>query len=162
MGFWDGSGQEAGRELTGRCGFRLMPTDEMEDRPATATVETAAAGHGLLVRYTWEHPDDGPQSGVLLVASPDEDGGVHATWLDSWHQQPYPMLLTGRAAGSGQDGPSARLAGTYGETWGWEIDVDLTDGARILMRNVMPADALPPEEADQAGSYVVMDLRAGR
>jgi hypothetical protein len=143
------------RDLSGENGFRLMPDDALQSRAATGRVETAADGNALLVRYTWEHPDDGPQSGVLLVGSPDDDGAVHGTWLDSWHQKPGPLLLTGTAA----DARSCALAGTYAGDWGWTIDVDLADGLQMTMRNVVPASAVPPGEAEDAvpvGAYDVM------
>src|SRR3954447_24879218 len=69
---------------TGSNGFRLMPTDDLYDAPATAALSTAAGGHDLVVSYTWAHPVDGPQDGVLVVGSPeDEQKVVTAAWGDS-------------------------------------------------------------------------------
>ena len=143
-------------ELTGRSGFRLLPDDELQARPATGRVESAAAGNALLVRYEWEHPDDGQQAGILLIGSPDDEHGVHATWLDSWHQQPGPMLLTGVAP----DGVSCALAGTYADGWGWQIRLSLADGLELTMYNVVPSSADPSDRfsATAGGAYAVMVL----
>lgn len=143
--------------LTGDNAFRLLPDDPLESRPATATVTPAAGGHALLTQYTWEHPDDGPQSGVLLVGSPDQDGQVEATWLDSWHQQPGPLRLTGPAS------PPTRcaLAATYSGAWGWQIDLTV-EASRLLllMRHVVPAEAIQPDAPASLtpGPYDVMVL----
>ncbi|MGC5585214.1 hypothetical protein ACQE98_07740 [Ornithinimicrobium sp. W1679] len=147
------------RDLSGQAGFRLMPTDDVEPGPATARVETRAGGHALLVTYTWTHPTDGLQEGVLLAGSPDdEDALVRGTWLDAWHQQPAPMTLTGRL----EDG-TVELEGRYADTWGWQIDLTFTaEGLRIVMRNVVPQEALaqvPEGTGAMAGPYEVMDLR---
>ena len=58
----------------GTNGFRMMPTDELRSSPASATTSTAAGGHALILRYTWEHVSDGPQDGVVLVGSPARAG----------------------------------------------------------------------------------------
>src|SRR5262249_39243072 len=90
----EGFGPLAGR-WRGTNGFRLMPNDELSEAAATAELSLAAAGYDLVVTYTWVHPDDGPQEGVLLVGSPDDDGGVTAAWGDSWHQKPAILTLNG-------------------------------------------------------------------
>jgi len=42
----------------GSNGFRLMPSDPLDEAPATADVWTAA-GKGLVgITYTWSHPED--------------------------------------------------------------------------------------------------------
>ncbi len=97
----------------GTNGFRLMPADELHRAPATATVTPAAGGHDVVVTYTWVHPQDGPQDGIMLVGSPDEQGKVTAAWGDSWHQQPSIRTLVGhrrRRAPRGQRRLRRRLA----------------------------------------------------
>ena len=104
----------------GTNGFRLMPTDEFNDAPATAEVTTAAGGHVIVLRYTWTHPDDGPQDGVLLAGSPDaENHAVTAAWGDSWHQHPAILTLAGTL-----DGGRLDLAADYGGGWRWTITVE--------------------------------------
>jgi hypothetical protein len=77
----------------GTNGFRLMPGDSLHESPATAFVSTAAGGHLTLIAYAWQHPDDGPQDGLLLIGSTGEGDALTATWGDSWHQQRH----TGKA-----------------------------------------------------------------
>ena len=56
---------------SGTNGFRLMPTDDFHEAPAAAHLTMTAGGQDLLFTYTWAHPADGPQDGVLLVGSPE-------------------------------------------------------------------------------------------
>lgn len=149
----------ASRDLTGEAAFRMMPTDDVATGPATGRVQACAGGHALLVAYSWTHPTDGRQEGVLLAGSPDEDDAfVRATWVDGWHQKPGPMHLAGRL-----EAGTATLAAGYAETWGWQIDLSFSAGGlRIVMRNVIPEDAVarvPDGPAVGAGPYEVMDLR---
>jgi hypothetical protein len=132
----------------GTNGFRLMPEDPLAEAPAMITVTPGAGGHLAVVAYTWTHPDDGPQDGVLLAGPADEAGAVAVTWGDSWHQHPVPMTLTGRRAGTG----FAVEAG-YGGGWAWRIALDGdAAGLRLGMDNLGP-DTDP---------YPVMVLRATR
>src|SRR5262245_24998860 len=80
----------------GANGFRLMPTDSLAEAPAAAELGVVGAGYHLVLRYTWVHPDDGAQDGVLLAGSPDgADRLVSAAWGDSWHQKPAVLVMTG-------------------------------------------------------------------
>lgn len=146
--------------FTGTCAFRLMPQDDLAEGPSTATIEQVAPTQWL-VRYTWTHPLDGNQHGVLLVGGPDE--GAHtvgASLADSWHQNPGLMTLAGTV-----DGTGVRLSAQYAGDWGWEVDLDGlgTDAPSMTMRNVVPASALEmlPEDAPpvEAGPYDVMVAR---
>ncbi|MEU4478459.1 hypothetical protein AB0F68_10410 [Micromonospora sp. NPDC023966] len=93
----------------GTNGFRLMPADPLAESPAALTVTTAAGGHLTSVAYSWTHPDDGPQDGLLVIGAGDQEGSLVAVWGDSWHRQPTPMSLTG---GPGTDG-AFELKGEY-------------------------------------------------
>lgn len=156
-------GAAAGQVRTGQGGFRLMPEDEMAVGDASATVEAPAGGYALSLTYTWTHPDDGLQDGVLLAGSPEEGADtVEATWLDSWHQQPGPLHLTGTLDGATYG--VLELSAFYSGAWGWQIRLDLTSAEEtvIVMRHVIPAEALhqaPPGTQMTAGPYEVMDLR---
>jgi hypothetical protein len=135
----------------GTNGFRLMPADPLADGPATATLTTAAGGNLTSFAYTWVHPADGPQDGLLVYGA----GGT-ALWGDSWHQQPEPRRLEGSTDGAG----GVDLACEYGGGWGWEISVRIEpDVLRMEMRNVIPADQVDAGEV--AGPYpvMVMELR---
>lgn len=143
-------------QFTGTCAFRLMPTDELVDGPATASVRPL--GDQYVVDYTWTHPDDGPQAGHLLVGAPEESGQITAAWGDTWHQKPGIMTLTGT-----RDGDVIKLAASYMGDWGWEIDLTGLDATpSMIMRNVVPESALsmaPPGVEVAAGPYDVMVLR---
>lgn len=129
-------------DWSGTCGFRLLPSEDFAEAPATARLETAAAGHALLIRYTWRHPEDGPADGALLAGSPDDSGEVLVAWTDSWGQSPNPMILRGE-----DDGGTLSVHGSYHDEWGWEIDIaGDRSSLTITMRNVVPAggsDGLP-------------------
>lgn len=140
--------------LDGTCSFRLMPSDELQEGPSKVSI--SRVGEAVVLRYTWVHPTDGEQQGVLLVGGTPEEGSVEATLFDTWHQQPGFMQL----AGSRDDG-RIDVRGTYAGEWGWEIGVRLEDdGSRMTMRNVVPASALadlpPGSPAMSAGPYDVM------
>jgi hypothetical protein len=137
---------------SGTNGFRLMPTDNFDEAPAAAELTTAADGHDLLLTYTWAHPADGPQDGVLLVGSPESgQHGVTAAWGDSWHQKPVILTLTGTLADGGLE-----LTADYGGGWQWVISLDgeHDDALVMTMQNVIP-DEHATEEIS-AGPYVAM------
>ena len=142
----------------GTNGFRLMPTDAFSEFPATASVTTAAGGHLSLVAYTWQHPDDGPQDGVILIWSAGEADTVAATWGDSWHQKPETMALSGSRTSDG----AIRLEGSYAGDWAWRILLETTEPGelRIRMDNVIPASYATAEQP--AEPYAAMLLQARR
>lgn len=156
-----------GRRLTGVGTFRMMPTDDFASGAASAAAAAHADGYALDVSYTWTHPQDGPQDGVLLVGSPSEEAGgsggsgeqgqIEATWLDSWHCKPTPMHFTGR-----REQGTVTLETTYAGSWGWHIvlELDPAAGMRIVMRNVVPPQVAEGKDDPQAfsGPYDVMVL----
>lgn len=126
-GLADAAGSWRGTNL-----FRLMPTDDAFTAPATAAL-TAEPGGAASMRYTWSHPQDGDQEGLLVVA-PAEGGRLAALWLDTWHQ---PDARTFEAPARADGG--ALLEYVHAEVWGWQIEV-MPRGGRLLlmMRNVVP------------------------
>jgi hypothetical protein len=142
----------------GENGFRLMPSDPLVELPARVTVTPAAGGHLLSVVYWWEHPDDGPQDGLLMIGPADEDGSLLAMWGDSWHQKPAPMLLRG----SRGTGATLEVEGDYGGGWRWQVKFDATDpdSFRMQMDNVIPAEQATAEIS--AGPYPVMVMQTRR
>jgi hypothetical protein len=142
----------------GTNGFRLMPSDPLAEFPAKVIVTNAAGGNLASVANWWEHPDDGPQDGLLVIGIADEDGSLVAMWGDSWHQKPAPMLLSG----SHRTGATLELEGDYGGGWRWRVRVDATDAEnlRMQMDNVIPAEHATA--AISAGPYPVMIMHAGR
>ena len=144
-----GLGRLAGK-WRGSNGFRMMPTDEFNEAPATATVTTAAGGHVVVVTYTWAHPQDGPQDGVLLVGSPAErEQAVTAAWADSWHQHPSILTLSGTLVGG-----RLEVTADYGGGWKWTIALEGNDPLRLTMHNVVPAEEATDDV--EAGPYPVM------
>jgi hypothetical protein len=143
---------------TGTNGFRLMPEDPLAESRATLTVTLAAGGHLTSVAYSWEHPDDGPQDGMLVVGSSGVDDSLVATWGDSWHQKPAPMSLFGTYG----DDQTIEFSGDYGSGWEWRIVFDTGDVDKLGMRmdNVGPADQATAEIA--AGPYPVMVMEVRR
>ncbi|QLQ39164.1 DUF1579 family protein [Micromonospora robiginosa] len=138
----------------GTNGFRLMPTDPLVESPATLTVATAAGGHLTTVAYSWAHPDDGPQDGLVLIAAGESPGSLVAWWGDSWHQQPSTMALTGTADGTAP----VTLTGEYGGGWAWRIVFETVEPGRLRMRM---DNVVPDGQTEPAGPYPVMvtDLR---
>lgn len=144
-GTWSGSNR-----------FRMTPADPFATGPATATSTLAAGGYLLSLAYTWSHPEDGPQDGLLVVGA-DDDEGLVALWADSWHQQPAPMSM------SGSRGPGGTLAvaGTSAGEWGWRISLAGAPASLgLTMENVVPASAATDEFA--GGPYPVMSAELRR
>ena len=136
----------------GSNGFRLMPTDELSNAPATAELTTAADGHDLVLTYAWTHPEDGPQDGVLVAGSPDDQGqDFTAAWGDSWHQKPNLLVFTGTLTEG-----RLEVSADYGGGWRWVISLggDRGDGLALTMYNVIPAEHATDEVP--AGPYRVM------
>ena len=50
---------------TGTNRFRLMPDDPAAEAHATAQLSLGARGNVAVVAYTWTHPADGEQEGLL-------------------------------------------------------------------------------------------------
>ena len=147
-----------GDTFSGTCSFRLMPYDRLLEGPSSATFDEVGPTQ-VLLRYTWTHPEDGPQHGVLLIGGPEEDGDdVAATLADSWHQKPGLMTLTGLRRGD-----TIELASLYAGDWGWQVTINAGDEPTMTMRNVVPESALDmlPTDAPRvaAGPYDVMVAR---
>ncbi len=142
-----------GGDWTGTCGFRMMPEDDLVTAASNAGVRLA--GDALTLDYTWSHPDDGAQSGTLVVTGELTDGTTAvATWTDSWHQSEETAELTGEVS----DG-RLRLAMSYAGDWGWVIALEPGghDELALQMHNVIPQGQARP--GVEHGPYVVMDAR---
>lgn len=125
-------------DWTGTNRFRLMPDDPPTEADATAQVSLGAGGNLAVLTYTWTHPGDGPQDGVLVLGPDQTPGGVVALWGDSWHQTPVAQQLRGAAV---ED--SLTVGYSYAEGWEWRITLtaDRSDVLRWRMDNVVPAAA---------------------
>jgi hypothetical protein len=144
----------------GTNGFRLMPADDLFTAPATATVASAAGGHLVTLAYTWRHPEDGEQQGMLVVGHGDEEQGdtagpahVTAFWADSWHQQAARAVEGSVGSGGGE---TLAFEYDYGDGWRWRIELTATGpGLAVRMFNVVPESAAPSVGAYEA---IIMDL----
>jgi hypothetical protein len=72
-----------------------MPADSLHIAAASMNVSTAAAGNLTAMTYTWSHPGDGAEDGLLVVGPNEGPGAAVALWGDSWHQAPEPKVLVG-------------------------------------------------------------------
>ena len=122
---------------TGTNQFRLMPTDDASAAPAAATLSVDDAGTIATLAYTWTHPDDGPQSGHLMVGLGEEPATAQALWGDSWHQKPAVRVLRGTVLDDG-----VHLSCEYFDGWFWHIVLTAPDPAtlRLQMDNTVPGD----------------------
>jgi hypothetical protein len=135
-----------------------MPGDPFAELPARVTVTSAAGRHLISVAYWWQHPDDGPQDGLIVIGRSGEGESLVALWGDSWHQKPAPMLLSG----SRGTGATCEFEGDYGGGWRWRVIVDATDAEnfRLEMDNIIPAEHATAEIS--AGPYPVMAMQTRR
>ena len=141
----------------GTNGFRMMPSDPLQEAPTSAVVSRAASGLLVQVAYTWEHPGDGVQEGLLVLGQGGEPNAIVAFWADSWHQSPEPRSLEGTI----EDGV-VTVGYDYSGEWRWEIVVDVAelDRLTVTMNNVIPDSAATAEMP--AGPYAAMRAVLGR
>ncbi len=118
--------------VTGTAGFRLLATDDLAVGGSRLDAADAARGRAVRLDYTWTHPDDGEQAGTLLLGVPGEDGTVSAGWVDSWHQ-PDSAHLAGTGGARG-----ATVGYEYAPGWRWEVELQVSDGVALVMRNIVP------------------------
>lgn len=116
--------------------LRVMPTDPYGESAATATITTAANGCLTTIVYTWADGDT-PQDGFLAITSGQDPHEAVAVWVDTWHQSPQWMNLSGTISDTGV----ISLRGTYGaedDRGGWRIHIHPIDATtvRITMDNI--------------------------
>ena len=136
--------------------FRLMPDDPPAEAEAAAQLSLGAGGNLAALAYTWTHPDDGPQDGLLVLGADDIAGEVVAVWGDSWHQAPAAKQLRGATGDH-----SLTVGYSYAEGWEWRITLraDRPDVLRWRMDNVVPATA---SGTGEAVTYWAMDAELRR
>jgi hypothetical protein len=114
---------------SGTNAFRLMPEDDGFEAPSSLDIRHTAGGRAVLLSYTWHHPEDGEQTGTLMLGTTGDDGVRTAGWVDSWHQPAVTLLA----------GTDTVLGYEYAPGWRWEVEVAPADGAvTMVMRNVVP------------------------
>jgi len=129
--------RDHGGAWSGTNAFRLQPGDPAHEAPASLVV--VDGGVLTALRYTWEHPDDGPQRGLLAVGAGPEPGRVVGLWGDTWHQAPGPTTVEGEVA----DGVVSVGYDYVPGAWAWRISLDLARAGELGLRmdNVALPDA---------------------
>jgi hypothetical protein len=135
-----------------------MPGDQLSEFPATGTLSLRAGGYLGTLGYTWTHPEDGAQEGLLAFGIAGSDNAIVALWADSWHQHPEARVCEGNLDEQGV----ISVGLEYGDGWRWQIVLDTTKTDVLLLRmdNVIPP-AVATEEIS-AGPYVVMSMELRR
>ena len=136
----------------------MMPTDPFVEAPATASLTVVPGGVLAALAYTWEHPTDGHQEGLLAFGPGSEVDTLTALWGDSWHQQPAPISMSGTASGDWIE-----LAAEYGGGWRWQITVRTREASGLTMQmdNVVPADQATPDVSAGPYAAMLMELQRG-
>ena len=105
----------------------------------TLTVERAVGATITLLRYRWAY-EEAPHEGVLLVRDAAADAPPAMVWADSFHTGGTFMSL-----GPGARHPAGvQATGSYaappGPDWGWRIELEAPDPARLTLRmyNITP------------------------
>jgi hypothetical protein len=140
----------------GTNGFRLLPGDSLSEAPATGTLSLAAGGCVATITYTWIHPQDGAQDGLLAFGI-GGDNSITALWGDSWHQHPEVKIFEGTI-----DARGLISAGyEYAAGWRWEIILDptQTDVLSMRMNNIVLPEAATEEIPAVAYAAMLMELR---
>ena len=149
---------QASGSWEGSNAFRMMPTDPFSEFPATATLSVAAGGCLGTLGYTWNHPEDGAQDGLLAFGTAGGGDAVVALWADSWHQHPEAKVCEGILDESGV----ISVGMEYGDGWRWQIVLDATKSDALVLRmdNVIPPQVATEEIS--AGPYPVMSMELRR
>lgn len=126
-------------EWVGTNELWLDPQGPPEISQTTMSVELAARGQALILRYAWE-ADDVWEEGVMLLSLDPEQASAHAVWTDSWHLHDTLMVCHGERLPDGGAMVAGHYAAPPGPDWGWSITIEpQSSGAvRLLMHNISP------------------------
>lgn len=105
------------------------------------TAATAIRDKFLTVNYQWSR-HDALHEGLLLLGFDAEQETVNAAWVDSWHSNIKPLILSGTV----NEQKTMDLRGTYEvpnhPDWGWRIVITPAENdLRMTMYNVSPEGA---------------------
>jgi hypothetical protein len=78
--------------------FRLMPEDPPAVADAAAQLSLGAGWNLAVLAYTWTHPDDGAQDGLLVLGPDESPGGVLRSGATPGTRSPRPSSCVGRPA----------------------------------------------------------------
>ena len=133
----------------------MYPKKESEDSATTAEIRFVGADKFLLFTYTWVQGEKN-QEGVFLLGG-DKDV-ASATWGDSWHMAPQPMICEGVLE---DDGNKLVLNGHYSAgpaKWGWRTELTLKDSGTLVMK----AFNISPEGQEALAIQSEMERAAGK
>ena len=102
------------------------------------TAATAIKEKFLSVSYLWSH-EDTPHEGLILLGYDADTATVNAAWIDSWHSNTKPLVLSGTIS----EHKTIDLRGTYEvpnhPDWGWRIVITPAENdLRMTMYNITP------------------------
>ncbi len=126
-------------EWTGSYELWLDPTQPSQNSGIVAHGRLVAKGSYFLLSYSWEWEGE-RQEGVFLMGGDGEKAS--ATWGDSWHMQPEPMICEGELS---EEDQKLVFLGSYGAgpgvpDWGWRTEFTLQGEGAFLMEayNITP------------------------
>ena len=126
-------------EWSGPYSVWLNPMEPPLNSEIEAQGRFVAQGSYFLLTYSWNGEDE-EREGVFLLGG--EGGTASATWGDSWHMQPEPMVCEGELT---EDGKKLVFLGSYGASpempdWGWRTEFTLQGEDAFLMEayNITP------------------------
>ena len=98
----------------------LRPGTPVHKSDIKATISAVADGHYYLMNYSWAYEGE-VQEGIFLLGG--NKNAATATWGDSWHMAPEPMVCGGELK---EGGKRLVLFGTFaageGPDWGWRTE----------------------------------------
>lgn len=115
----------------------LPAEEQIKSSPSLLSIKIDPAQAYAELAYTWTYEGQ-PKTGTMLVATDPDSEAASIGWVDSWHQSPFVMKLSGTRKADG-----VSCAGTYsageGPDWGWRIELIASgDQFQIKMTNIMP------------------------
>lgn len=92
----------------------------------------------LTVNYQWSYKDT-PHEGLLLLGFDTNSATVNAAWVDSWHSNTKPLILSGTI----NESKTIDLRGSYEvpnhPDWGWRIVITPAEkDLSMTMYNISP------------------------
>lgn len=102
------------------------------------TARTAVRDKFLTFNYTWEHEDTAHES-FLLLGYDSKQEIFNGAWVDSWHMNVKPLILSGKVNEQGE----IDLRGNYEvpghPDWGWRIVIGTKESNLLIkMYNISP------------------------
>lgn len=111
---------------------------EPYDSNSSLHVDLGPKGTFAQIEYRWSH-EDVVHHGVLLVAGNKKGGTVQVGWVDSWHQNPNVMTMTGKWDSDDKFSVTGKYSAGEGPDWGWRFELALKgDTLHYEMTNIHP------------------------